>query len=45
MPGITGVEITAGNPDFTVNYDGDKVKVDQMLAALDKAGEPATKKE
>ena len=44
MPGITGIEIKAGNPDFKVSYDASKVKVDEMLTALEKAGEPAKKK-
>ena len=41
LPGIGTIEIEQGKKDFTVAYDSTKVKVDEMLAALKAAGEPA----
>ena len=35
------VYIRANVADFAVRYDGDKVRVDQLLAALEAIGEPA----
>jgi copper chaperone CopZ len=43
MPGIAKVDIKAGNKDFTVDYDPGKVKPDEIVAALVKAGETKAK--
>jgi copper chaperone CopZ len=43
MPGIAGIDIKAGNKDFTVEYDASKVKPDAIVAALVKAGEDKAK--
>ncbi|MCB9869173.1 MAG: hypothetical protein H6836_05400 [Planctomycetes bacterium] len=41
--GVEIVDLKAGNTKFQVKYDPAKVKVEDMLAALDKAREPAKK--
>lgn len=45
VPGVTKVDIQKGNPDFKVTYDAAKVKLEDLLKKLDKAGESAKKKE
>jgi allophanate hydrolase subunit 1 len=41
VEGVGNIAITQGNRDFTVAFDPKKVKVADLLAALEKAGEPA----
>ena len=41
LPGISKVDITAGEKAFSVEYDPKKVDVDKILAALEASGEKA----
>jgi hypothetical protein len=42
LPGVKRVAVVAGNRDFSVLYDPRQVDVPRMLAALERAKEPAT---
>ncbi len=42
LPGVLEVEIKRDQKDFKVVYDPELVTVEQMLAALEKAKEPAS---
>ena len=44
MTGVSEVTITEGEKPFKVKYDKSKVSPDQLIAALEKAGEAATVK-
>ncbi len=44
VPGVANVKIEQGKTDFQVSYDPAKVKLDDLLEKLRKAGEPAKKK-
>ena len=43
VDGVSKVEITEGEQPFKVTYDPSKVKIDELLDKLAKAGEPAKK--
>jgi copper chaperone CopZ len=43
LPGVLGVEIKAGDEEFTVRYDPAKVKPEAIVKALHDAGEKDTK--
>lgn len=42
VPGISKIDIEAGTKDFTVHYDGGKIKPDEMVKKLVAAGEDMT---
>jgi len=44
LDGVYDVHIRSNVRDFSVRYEPDKVGVDQMLATLEAAGEPAKRK-
>ncbi len=44
VSGVTKVDIALDDPNFKVTYDPAKVKLDDLLEKLAKAGEPAKKK-
>ena len=39
--GVHSIQIEAGNRAFSIDHDPEKVKADEVLAALKTAGEPA----
>jgi hypothetical protein len=39
-PGVKSTDITAGRENFSVTYDPNVVKPEQITAALKKTGEP-----
>lgn len=43
LKGVGQIDVQVGQKDFTVKYDQDQVTVDQMLAKLEAAGEPASR--
>lgn len=43
-PGVYGVDVQANVRDITVHYRPAETDVDQILVALEAAGEPAKKK-
>ena len=44
IEGVNGIRIEVNNKNFAVDHDPAKVSVEQMLAALKSAGEPAKPK-
>jgi copper chaperone CopZ len=44
LPGVKGVHIRLNAKDFRVSYDPKTTDVDQILAALEAAEEPAKRK-
>lgn len=41
LPGVARVNVEVGKRPFTVDFDREKVKADDFLAPLTKAGHPA----
>ncbi len=44
LPGVAGADIQQGQADIKVSYDPSKTNVEQLLAGLKAAGEPAKQK-
>lgn len=44
VPGVSQVDVTAGQQEMTVHYDAGQTNVDAILSALKGAGESATVK-
>jgi len=43
VPGVTKIDIAAGQKDFTVHYDATKIKPADLVAKLVAAGETGAK--
>jgi copper chaperone CopZ len=41
LPGVAKVDVAVGKQEFTVDYDDRKVKAEEFVPVLKKAGHPA----